>query len=106
MKSRLISVAIVIVLYSAAVYAQSGKIGAFPAGSPEDQALQAITAEQDAQKRIPMYENFVQKFAANPGAVAYGNWQIAQYYQASGDSQKALEYGDKALAAAPNHLDL
>src|SRR5947208_3666805 len=76
-----------------------------PAGTPEDQALQAISNESDAQKRIPMLQEFVQKFASNPAAVAYGNWQLAQAYSAT-DNSKALDYGDKALAAAPHNLDI
>lgn len=77
-----------------------------PAGTPEDQALSAINTEQDAQKKLSMYEDFVQKFSANPAAVAYGNWQIAQAYQATGDLPKALQYGDKALAGSPHNLDI
>jgi hypothetical protein len=38
--------------------------------------------------------------------VAYGNWQISQTYQATGDLQKALDYGDKALAGSPHNLDI
>jgi tetratricopeptide (TPR) repeat protein len=76
------------------------------AGTDEDKALQAITAEQDAQKKLAMYEDFVQKFSANPSAVAYGNWQIAQAYQGTGDFQKALDYGDKALVGSPRNLDI
>jgi tetratricopeptide (TPR) repeat protein len=76
------------------------------AGTDEDHALQAISNESDAQKKLTMYEDFVQKFSANPAAVAYGNWQIAQAYQASGDLQKALEYGDKALTGSPHNLDI
>jgi tetratricopeptide (TPR) repeat protein len=76
------------------------------AGTDEDHALQAITNEQDPQKRLVMYQEFVQKFAANPAAVAYGNWQISQTYQATGDLQKALDYGDKALAGSPHNLDI
>ena len=53
-----------------------------------------------------MYEEFVQKFSSNPQAVAYGNWQLAQAYQAAGDLQKSLEYGDKALARSPRNLDI
>ena len=41
-----------------------------------------------------------------PQAVAYGNWQISQAYQATGDLQKALDYGDKALAGSPRNLDI
>jgi len=76
------------------------------AGTDEDRALQAISNEQDAQKKLAMYQEFVQKFSSNPAAVAYGNWQISQTYQASGDLQKALDYGDKALAGSPHNLDI
>lgn len=76
------------------------------AGTDEDHALQAISNEQDAQKKIGMYQDFVQKYSANPQAVAYGNWQLAQAYQASGDTQKAMEFGDKALASSPQNLDI
>jgi tetratricopeptide (TPR) repeat protein len=77
-----------------------------PAGTPEDQALQAITKEPDDHKKMAMYEDFVKQFSSNPAAVAYGNWQMAQAYQGAGDLQKALDYGDKALAAAPHSLDI
>lgn len=76
------------------------------AGTDEDHALQAISNEQDAAKKIAMYQDFVQKFSANPQAVAYGNWQLAQLYQANGELDKALEDGDKALAASPHNLDI
>jgi tetratricopeptide (TPR) repeat protein len=76
------------------------------AGTDEDHALQAISNEQDPQKRLAMYEDFVQKFSSNPAAVAYGNWQISQAYQTAGDLQKALDYGDKALAGSPHNLDI
>ena len=76
------------------------------AGTDEDRDLQAITNEQDAAKKLSMYQDFVQKFSSNPQAVAYGDWQIAQAYQASGDFQKGLEYGDKALVASPHNLDI
>lgn len=77
-----------------------------PAGTPEDQALQAITKEPDDQKKLAMYEDFLKQFSSNPAAVAYGNWQISQAYQGTGDLQKALDYGDKALASAPHSLDI
>jgi tetratricopeptide (TPR) repeat protein len=76
------------------------------AGTDEDHALQAISNEQDAQKKLAMYQEFVQKFASNPAAVAYGNWQLAQAYQAQGDFPKALDYGDKALVGSPHNLDI
>jgi tetratricopeptide (TPR) repeat protein len=102
-------VALLVVLYTASfslvLQAQVDRI-IIPAGTPEDQALQAISNEPDAQKKVVMYQDFVQKFASNPAAVAYGNWQISQSYQATGDLQKALEYGDKALIGSPHNLDI
>src|SRR5579871_5029674 len=76
------------------------------AGTDEDHALQAISSEPDAQKKLAMYQDFVQKFASNAPAEAYGNWQIAQAYQATGDLAKALDYGDKALTGSPHNLDI
>lgn len=85
--------------------AQSDRI-VIAAGTDEDHALQTISNEQDPQKKLAMYEDFVQKFSSNPQAVAYGDWQISQAYQANGDFPKALEYGDKALAGSPHNLDI
>jgi Tetratricopeptide repeat len=105
MKTNRWLVAGITVLFPLLLHAQLEKI-VIPAGTPEDQALQAISNETDAQKKLAMYEDFLQKFASNPAAVAYGNWQISQAYDTAGDSQKALEYGDKALAGAPRNLDI
>jgi tetratricopeptide (TPR) repeat protein len=85
--------------------AQMDKI-VIPAGTPEDHDLQDISNEQDAAKKLAMYQDFVQKYASNPAAVAYGNWQISQTYQTAGDLAKALDYGDKALAGAPRNMDI
>ena len=104
MKSRRWMVAVVVAVLSVLLQAQN-KI-AIAAGTPEDKALQTISAEPDSQKKLAMYQDFVQQFSANPSAVVYGNWQIAQYYQNAGEVQKALEYGDKALAGAPTNLDI
>jgi tetratricopeptide (TPR) repeat protein len=77
-----------------------------PAGTPEDVAIQQISNEVDPEKRLALLQDFLQKFSANPMAVAYGNLQISQYHSAKGDNAQALAYGDKALAAAPSDLDI
>jgi tetratricopeptide (TPR) repeat protein len=97
--------AIFVLCLSVSCIAQLDKI-VIPAGTPEDQALTTISNEQDSQKKVAMYEDFVQKFSGNPAAVAYGNWQIAQSYQTDGNLEKALGYGDKALAGMPSNLDI
>ncbi len=76
-----------------------------PAGTPEDKALTDISQEAVNEKRISMLEEFVQKYASNPAAVAYGYWQLSQQFSGS-DPNKALGYGDKALAAMPDVLDI
>jgi tetratricopeptide (TPR) repeat protein len=91
--------------FSSRASAQEDKI-VIPAGTPEDHDLQEISNEQDAQKKLAMYQDFVQKYSSNPAAVAYGNWQISQAYQTSGDLRQAMEYGDKALTGAPKNLDI
>jgi tetratricopeptide (TPR) repeat protein len=90
---------------SLSLRAQIDKIS-IPAGTPEDDALTPITAEADSQKKLAMYQEYVQKFSSSPAASAYGNWQISQLYQADGDLPKALDYGDKALAGSPHNLDI
>ncbi len=104
-RSRWFSILLVLLLSVPVVNAQIETI-TFPAGTPEDQGLAAISKEPDPQKKLTMYADFLQQFSSNPAAVAYGNWQIAQAYQGAGDLPKALEYGDKALASAPHNLDI
>ena len=92
-------------LLTSLAYTQVEKL-AISAGTPEDKDLNAISAEQDPQKKLQMYEDFLSKYASNSAAVAYANWQLAQYYQNAGDLQKAMECGDKAIAASPHNLDI
>lgn len=98
-------VGLTLISSSLLVQAQLDRI-MIPAGTPEDVALAAIAKEEDAQKKVAMYDDFVQKFSSNPAAVAYGNWQLAQTYQGTGDLKKALDYGDKALSGSPHNLDI
>ena len=77
-----------------------------PAGTPEDKALQAISAEEDAAKRVTMLQEFLQQFSSSQQAVAYGSWQLSQVYMDQGDTAKAMEFGEKAAALQPGNLDI
>ncbi len=77
-----------------------------PAGTPEDQAIQEISKEADTEKQGAMWQEFVQKFSANPVAAAYGHSQLAQQAMAKGDNAAALEHGEKSLAALPNNMEM
>ena len=94
-----------IVVVSAIASAQNTPI-VIPAGTPEDKALAAITAENDSAKRIAAYQDFLSKYTDNNAAVAYAEWQLSQQYLAAGDTTKAMDYGSKALAAYPGNLDI
>jgi hypothetical protein len=98
-------IALSLLLLTPALFAQVDTI-VIPAGTPEDRDLNAIGNEQDAQKKVTMYQDFLQKYASNPAAVAYANWQLSQSYQGAGDLQKALDFGDKAVAGSPRNLDI
>jgi tetratricopeptide (TPR) repeat protein len=76
------------------------------AGPPEDKDLTTIGNEQDLQKKIAMFQDFLQKYSSNPMAVAFGNWQLAQTYQSAGDFPKAADAADKALVSSPRNLDI
>ena len=105
MKPNRWAMVLMLVLFSPLLRAQLQRI-VIAAGTPEDQALQAVANEQDGQKKVAMYQDFLQKFSSNAAAVAYGNWQLSQYYQNAGDLQKGLDYGDKALNATPRNLEI
>src|ERR1700693_867226 len=105
MNCGLFRVASIVLLSPLLLHAQIENL-IIPAGTPEDQGIQAIAKEPDPQKKLVMYQDFLQQFASNPVAVAYGNWEVSQYYQSISDFPKALDYGDKALASAPHSLDI
>ncbi len=93
------------VFSSLAVVGQNARI-VIPAGSPEDKELAAIAAETDAGKRGEAYQGFINKYSDNKPAVAYAEWQLSQDSLTAHDNAKALEWGDKALEAFPNDLDI
>jgi tetratricopeptide (TPR) repeat protein len=95
----------VLLLISSVSFAQIDTV-TIAAGTPEDKDLATIGNEQDPQKKISMFHDFLQKYSSNPMAVAFGNWQLAQTYQAAGDLPKAVEAVDAALASSPRNLDI
>jgi tetratricopeptide (TPR) repeat protein len=92
-------------LMSSLAFGQLDKM-VIPAGTPEDKDLTLIGNEPDGQKRIAMYQDFLQKYASNPVAEAYASWQLSQSNQQAGDLQKAAEYGEKAATLAPHSLEI
>jgi tetratricopeptide (TPR) repeat protein len=96
---------LLVLLGAVALHAQVTKIF-IPAGTPEDKALQDISAENDATKRVALLQEFLKTYAANPQAVAYGEWQLSQSYSDAGDVANALAHGQKAVELQPGNLDI
>ena len=105
MRSRQCFAFVFTVFVSLAAVCQNARI-IIPAGTPEDRELAAIAGENDADKRAEAYEKFIEKYADNKPAVAYAEWQLSQDYLTAHNNEKALAWGDKALAAFPNNLDI
>ena len=54
-----------------------------------------------------MYDEFLQKFSANPTAAPpTETGSLPKAYQQAGNNEKALECGEKALARAPHNIDI
>jgi hypothetical protein len=102
---RQLLIPVCLLLFSLSAWSQNTAI-VIPAGTPEDKDLSAIAAESDAQKRIAAYQDFLSKYADNKPAMAYAEWQLSQQYLAAGDTAKAVEFGNKAVEAYPNNLDI
>src|SRR5512135_3664295 len=101
--SRLCLLVVLALLAPAGAQVQQMSI---PAGSDADKALQAIANEQDAQKRMTQYADFVKQYASEPPAVAYAYSQMEQMAQSAGNLPQALAYGDQALAVLPGSMDV
>lgn len=93
------------IAYSKPGYSQVTSI-VIKAGSPEDIDLQQIGTISDLDKRIQAYRDFVQKYAANSEAAAYGDWQLSQTLATENHAAEALTYGDKALALQPHNIEI
>src|SRR5664279_5784987 len=102
---RLLVILSCVALMSFSGWSQNTNI-TIPAGTPEDKDLATIANESDAQKRIAAYQDFLTKYSDNKPAIAYAEWQLSQQYLAAGDTGKAMEYGNKAVEAYPNNLDI
>jgi tetratricopeptide (TPR) repeat protein len=105
MKKRWTLIVVLVLSLSLIGLGQASRI-VIAAGTPEDKALQTISAETDPQKRLELLEQFNKEFAANPSAVAYGHWQMLQAYQGLSQFDKALAAGEKAIELAPGNLEI
>jgi tetratricopeptide (TPR) repeat protein len=84
--------------------AQQRKHFVINASTPEGEILQNIGQEPDESKKLALMQDFVSKYPKHEGA----GWvydQMQQVFVKQKDYDKALDAGEKALAADPEDLD-
>ena len=104
MKRTTVTLAIALLL-AGSVAAQMGKRVTIQAGTPEDKALQEISATTDAAKKLELLNKYIADFGSSPAVLAGYEMLIAQY-AAEKSAAKAYEAADKALAFDPENFNI
>lgn len=73
--------------------------------TPEGQLLQSIGQEQDEAKKVALMQDFLAKYPKHEG-VSWVCGQLQTAYINQKDYDKAIDAGEKGLAADPNDLEL
>jgi tetratricopeptide (TPR) repeat protein len=73
--------------------------------TPEGQILQSIGQETDDSKKLALMQEFLAKYPKHEGA-GWVSGQLQAAYLTQKDYDKAIDAGEKGLAADPNDLDL
>jgi tetratricopeptide (TPR) repeat protein len=99
-----IMVVAVALLGASAAQAQMGKRVVLQAGSPEDKALQEISAAADPAKKLELLDKFVSEFEqADVVLLAYEMY--VTHYAAEKNYARAFEFGEKLLARDPDNFN-
>lgn len=84
--------------------AQMGKSISLAAGSPEDKAFSAISAAGDPAQKIALLDQFMKDFGGKPDLALLADQLYASAYLDAKDYDKAIESGEKVLAADPDNF--
>jgi tetratricopeptide (TPR) repeat protein len=97
---------LILVLIVLPALAQEGKQHfTINVGTPEGQMLQAIGQEMDDSKKVPLMQEFLDKYPKHEGA-SWVSGQLQVYYSKQKDYDNVIDAGEKGLASDPNDLDL
>jgi len=90
-------------IFPLAARAQIGRSVTVPAGTPEDKALSVIYVTDDPAQKIALLDQFSKDFGTGDLALLADQLYVNAYLELK-NYDKALEYGDKALALDPDNL--
>jgi len=95
---------LLLALFVFSASAQQRKHFVINASTPEGEILQSIGQESDDSKKLALMQDFVSKYPKHEG-VGWVYDQMQQVFVKQKDYDKALDAGEKALAADPEDLD-
>jgi tetratricopeptide (TPR) repeat protein len=84
--------------------AQIGKSIMVPAGTPEDKAVNAIAAAPDPAQKIALLDQFMKDYGSKPDLALLGEILYTTAYLQHNDYDKAIEQGEKVMAADPDNF--
>jgi len=94
----------VLLLGASLTSAQIGKRVVVQAGTPEDKALQEISAASDAARKVELLNKYVADFASSDVVLA-GYEMLLAHYLGEKNPAKVYECTDKVLAFDPENFD-
>jgi tetratricopeptide (TPR) repeat protein len=95
---------LLLALFVLSAAAQQRKHFTINTGTPEGQVLQSIGQEPDEPKKLALMQDFISKYPKDEG-VGWVYDQMQQLFLKQKEYDKALDAGEKALAADPDDLD-
>jgi tetratricopeptide (TPR) repeat protein len=95
---------LLLALFAATAQAQIGKTVIVPAGSPEDKAINAITAATDPAQKITLLDQFMKDYGSKADLAMLAETLYTSAYLQQNNYDKAMESGEKVMAADPDNF--
>jgi tetratricopeptide (TPR) repeat protein len=95
---------LLLALFAATAQAQIGKTVIVPAGSPEDKAINAITGATDPAQKITLLDQFMKDYGSKPDLALLAETLYTSSYLQQDNYDKAIESGEKVMAADPDNF--
>lgn len=95
---------VLLVLFAFPAHGQMGKNIMLPAGTPEDKALSAISSATDPAQKTALIDQFINDYGSKPDLALLGEILYTSAYLQQNNYDKAIENGEKVMAADPDNF--